>query len=168
MPVVLKWEHFNLLALFWLFNKFFFNCVQIELKPIPSLAENLSFLIKHFFQCDGWKSSNRYIYILNNNRNPQYCNGGDLADYLNGNFLSAQSSYHICQTQTWCRNLCKSLKNLMIFFPAKGTLSEDTIRRFLRQLGRLWLFFQKIKRFFSFQQQTKTVQDTVTFGLRAP
>lgn len=32
----------------------------------------------------------------------QYCNGGDLADYLN----------------------------------AKGTLSEDTIRGFLRQLGR--------------------------------
>ena len=31
----------------------------------------------------------------------QYCNGGDLADYLN----------------------------------AKGTLSEDTIKRFLRQLG---------------------------------
>ena len=51
--------------------------------------------------------------------------------------FSAQSSYHICQTQTWCRNLCKSLKNLMIFFSAKGTLSEDTIRRFLRQLGRL-------------------------------
>jgi len=33
----------------------------------------------------------------------QYCNGGDLADYLNG----------------------------------KGTLSEDTIKLFLRQLGTL-------------------------------
>ena len=32
-------------------------------------------------------------YILNNNQNPQYCNGGDLADYLNGNFLF--STIHI-------------------------------------------------------------------------
>ena len=39
--------------------------------------------------------------IFNQSKIFQYCNGGDLADYLN----------------------------------AKGTLSEDTIRGFLRQLG---------------------------------
>ena len=39
----------------------------------------------------------------------QYCNGGDLADYLN----------------------------------AKGTLSEDTIRSFLRQLGKKFVLFYR-------------------------
>ena len=45
----------------------------------------------------------------------------------------------VVKLQTLCRNLCRSLKDKPhdSFFSAKGTLSEDTIRRFLRQLGRL-------------------------------
>ena len=50
----------------------------------------------------------------------QYCNGGDLADYLNGEFL---------------KNPFEFADNFFLLSLEKGTLSEDTIRGFLKQLG---------------------------------
>ena len=49
----------------------------------------------------------------------QYCNGGDLADYLN----------------------------------AKGTLSEDTIKGFLRQLGKIKVLLDEFSTVFCFQPE---------------
>ena len=113
MLVVLKWEHFNLLTRLRLFDKFIFNCVQIGLKPIPTPAEHLSFLRETFFNvADEIKGFiYKYTYILNNNQNPQYCNGGDLADYLNGNFLFSTIFISFLQLQTLCCTLCESLKD---------------------------------------------------------
>ncbi|MCP6226395.1 protein kinase, partial [Klebsiella pneumoniae] len=51
----------------------------------------------------------------------EYCNGGDLADYLSGKKIN-----FFFFTNSWMHYL-----NYLIISLAKGTLSEDTIRLFL-------------------------------------
>lgn len=56
----------------------------------------------------------------------QFCNGGDLQDYLNGNLNSfiLWKIIVICVINVW-----------YVFFSVQKTLSENTIKLFTRQLG---------------------------------
>ena len=76
----------------------------------------------------------------------EYCNGGDLADYLNGNcyFLYFYKIiYNIINIPLYIHNVTLDVFSNVFCFLAKGTLTEDTIQLFLRQLGKPFflLFF---------------------------
>ena len=65
----------------------------------------------------------------------EYCNGGDLADYLSGMFSIKKSLIKVLKYLQKLKFNLFILFFLFIYSLAKGTLSEDTIRVFLKQLA---------------------------------
>jgi hypothetical protein len=63
----------------------------------------------------------------------QYCNGGDLADYLGGKHSCVQSPLLHFGVSSEDFNI---ITEFIFFIAVMGTLSEDTIRLFLCQLGK--------------------------------
>ena len=87
------------ISIFWHWSDCSTNLFSIVFK-LGLNQSQLLLSIHHIWHKLFWNATDeikrftyKYTNILNNNQNPQYCNGGDLADYLNGNFLF--STIHI-------------------------------------------------------------------------